>query len=309
MARVSVIGGNGFLGSHLVDALAATGHTVTAFDRFTDRPPVFEAGGVTALTGDFMSDNDLASAVAGQDAVFHMLSTTTPATADADPAFDIRTNVVRTLALIDACVAAGVGRLVFASTGGAIYGPQGKGRYRETDAAEPISPYGIGKLAIERYLEFYRRQRGFDSVTCRISNPYGTRQQADKPQGLIPIALRQIAREQPVVRLGDGSMVRDYIYVDDVVRMLAPLAVANVEHSVYNIGSGIGLTVNEVLSTLERVTQRKIVLEERPKPPSFIDEVVLDTSRFTSEFGERPLTALDEGVAATWEVISRHDHE
>ncbi|WP_291378019.1 NAD-dependent epimerase/dehydratase family protein [Demequina sp.] len=309
MARVSVIGGNGFLGSHLVDALAAAGHEVTAFDRFTQRPPVFEANGVAALTGDFMSDDDLVLAVTGQDTVFHMLSTTTPATADADPAYDIRTNVVRTLALIDACVDAGIGRLVFASTGGAIYGPQHKGRYRETDAAEPISPYGIGKLAIERYLEFYRRQRGLNSVTCRISNPYGTRQQADKPQGLIPIALRQIARDLPVVRLGDGSMVRDYIYVDDVVQMLAPLAIDAVEHSVYNIGSGIGLTVNDVLATLERVTQREVMIDERPQPPSFVDEVVLDTTRFTDEFGERSLTALDEGVAATWEAILRHDHE
>jgi UDP-glucose 4-epimerase len=304
-----VIGGNGFLGSHLVDALSHDGHQVTAFDRFAQRPPVFDATEVTALTGDFMSDADLAEAVAGKDAVFHMLSTTTPATADADPAFDIRTNVVRTLALIDACVDAKVGRLIFASTGGAIYGPQGKGRYCETDAAEPISPYGIGKLAIERYLDFYRRQRGFESVTCRISNPYGTRQQADRPQGLIPIALRQIAKRLPVVRLGDGSMVRDYIYVEDVVQMLAPMAIEPVQHSVYNIGSGVGLTVNDVLETLERVTQRQIVLDERPKPPSFVDEVVLDTSRFTQEFGVRTLTTLDDGVAETWAAISGDDHE
>lgn len=309
MARVSVIGGNGFLGSHLVDALAKAGHAITAFDRFALRPPVFVADGVRALTGDFISDDDLKAAVVGQDAVFHMLSTTTPATADADPAFDVRTNVMRTLALIDACVDAGVKRLIFASTGGAIYGPQGKGRYRESDAAEPISPYGIGKLTIERYLEFYRRQRGFSSVTCRISNPYGTRQQTDSPQGLIPIALRQMARKQPVVRLGDGSMVRDYVYVEDVVQMLAPLAVAPVEHSVYNIGSGVGLTVNQVLATLERVTGRDIVLDERPQPPSYVDDVVLDTTRFTKEFGMKPLTSLDAGVAATWEAVSRRNHE
>lgn len=307
MARVAVIGGNGFLGSHLVDTLADARHEVTAFDRFGDRPAAFDASGVTRIAGDFMSDDDLARAVDGQQVVFHLLSTTTPATADADPALDVRTNVIRTLALLDACLAAGVQRVVFASTGGAIYGPQGKPRYREDDPAEPISPYGIGKLTIERYLDFYRRQHGLQSVVCRISNPFGTRQQPDKPQGLIPIALRRIAAGEPLVRLGDGSMVRDYIYVDDAMAMVARFADTSGQHHLYNVGSGHGLTVNEVFEALTRVTGVTPEVVTRPIPPSFVDKVVLDTARLWGEFGVPELTPLDDGIAATWESMKGGD--
>ncbi|MEJ1230362.1 MAG: NAD-dependent epimerase/dehydratase family protein [Galbitalea sp.] len=187
--------------------------------------------------------------------------------------------------------------------GGAIYGLQGAAEYSEMDLTLPVSPYAIGKLSIEHYLRYFRVKYGLASTTFRLSNPYGTRQRAGRKQGLIPIALRQIVLGRPVVRFGDGSMVRDYIYVDDLTRMVCSVVGETPRHDVYNIGSGIGFSVNEVFASLERVTGGPFAIEERAVPATFVDRVVLSTRRFQDEFGRTALTSLDDGVRRTYEEI------
>lgn len=305
MADLLVIGGNGFIGSHLVDALAADGHRVAAFDRFSGSQPNYRAEGVTALRGDFLSSADLGSAVAGRDWVFHMLSTSTPASAEGDPTFDLRTNVAQTVELLELCAEAGVKHVFYASTGGAIYGDQGREEYAESDPTLPISPYGIGKLTIERYLEYFRATHGLASTALRISNPYGSRQRAFRRQGLIPIALRNIVEGRPVVRYGDGGMVRDYIYVEDAVRMILTIAEGEPEAPIYNVGSGHGLSVNEVFDSLRRVTGIDFEITEVPTPPTFVRKVVLDTGLFDREFGPFDRLGLDDGIRLTLDDISR----
>lgn len=300
MADVLVVGGNGFIGSHLVDALSEGDHRVTAFDRFSTGAPTFTSAAVRMLPGDFLSRSDLEAAVRGHEVVFHFLATTSPATAEADPTLDIRTNVIQTVELLSACASAGVRHVYFASTGGAIYGPQERSDFSESQPTLPISPYGIGKLTIEHYLRYFRAKHGLRSTSLRISNPYGTRQHPNRKQGLIPIALRQIARGESVTRYGDGSMVRDYIYVDDLVRMIVPLVDVDPTHEVYNLGSGRGSSVTEVLEAIGRVTGSPVRVHEIPTPPTFVDRVVLDVSRFDEEFGIVVPTPLEEGIAATW---------
>ncbi|MFJ3391455.1 NAD-dependent epimerase/dehydratase family protein [Leifsonia aquatica] len=307
MDKAAVIGANGFLGSHLVDALALEGFDITAFDRFSSRPS-FDAASPRVLAGDFLSRSDLDDAVAGQRFVFHFLSTTTPATAAGDPTLDIRTNVAQTVELLESCASAGVERIFYASTGGAIYGDQGRTEYAESDRALPVSPYGIGKLTIEHYLEYFRLTHGLDYTILRISNPYGTRQHPNRKQGLIPIALRRIANGEPVVQFGDGGMVRDYIYVEDLVRMIMPLVRDLGEHRLYNMGSGIGSSVAQILDVLRQVTGEDFAIDVRPAPPTFVDRVVLDTSRYVAEFGAlSPATGLYEGVERTFEEIRRQN--
>lgn len=304
MARALVIGANGFIGSHLVDALVQDGHEVSAFDRFSGGEASFDSDGVELIRGEFLSRTDLDSAVRSKDYVFHFLSTTNPATAEADPTLDIRTNVAQTVELLESCAQAGVGHFYFASTGGAIYGPQGKASYAETDRALPVSPYGIGKLTIEHYLHYFRTMHNLDSTSLRISNPYGTRQHAHKKQGLIPIALRQVASGQSTVRLGDGSMIRDYIYVTDAVRMITAIVGRDREHDLYNIGSGQGFSVNEVFDSLRRVTGIDFLIEDRPAPATFVDRVVLDIERYTAEFGAPSIIDLDDGVRETYNELT-----
>jgi UDP-glucose 4-epimerase len=298
-----VIGANGFIGSHLVDALDRAGHDVTAFGRFHSARPVFSSTNAKIISGDFQNRADLESVVRGADSVFHFLSTTTPASAENDPLMDIRTNVAQTVELLEACVDSGVGQLYFASTGGAIYGPQGKTEYSENDLTLPVSPYAIGKQSIESYLRYFEVMHGLKSTALRISNPFGTRQPARRRQGLIPIALRQIATGQPVVQFGDGSMVRDYMYVEDLARMIAAMVEAPPVHRVYNLGSGVGRSVSEIFDTLRWVTGVDFPIIEKPVPATFVDRVVLNASRYRLEYGQAELTDFDEGVRRTYQEI------
>lgn len=296
-----MLGANGFIGSHLVDSLSNAGHDVTAFDRFRSGNVAFEATNIRRVVGDFLSIGDLKEVVRDQDYVFHFLSLTNPAMSEDDPTLDVRTNVSQSIELFRLCAEASVRRIFFASTGGAIYGDQGQSVYSETDQALPVSPYGIGKLTLERYLHYFRTKHGLESVSLRISNPYGTRQHRERKQGLIPIVLRQIAANEPVVRFGTGTMIRDFIYVDDVARMIAAMTTKPLNFDVYNIGSGVGFSVGEVLDIIRQVTQKSYSIREAPVPSTYLNEVVLDTGRYSAEFGAEPLTPLAEGIAKTWE--------
>lgn len=310
MAKAVVIGANGFLGSHLVDALDRRGHQVTAFDRFSGNGlPRFASPRVDIMRGEFLSRTDLDSAVAGQEFVFHFLSTTTPATAERDPTLDLRTNVAQTIELLESCVESGVRHFYYASTGGAIYGMQGKRSYDENDRTLPVSPYGIGKLTIEHYLRYFATVHGLKSTALRISNPYGTRQAPTKLQGLIPIALRHVLRGEPVIQLGDGSMVRDYVFVSDAVEMITSLVASNPQHDLYNIGTGHGFTVSEVLEAIKVVTGRNFAVEQRPAPATYVDRVVLDTSRYRAEYGDPPTTSLFEGIRLTLDGMEASDDQ
>lgn len=300
MARCLVIGANGFLGSRLTDALVAAGHEVTAFDRFSRGTRAFSSTDLTVVPGDFLSVADLSAVVRGQDDVFHFLSTTTPATVDADPTIDLRTNVQQSVELLALCARAGIRRLFYASSGGAIYGPQPGATFDEDTPAAPVSPYGIGKLAVERYIDYYAATAGLAAVSLRISNPYGANANPSKRQGVIPITLNRVLRAEPIVQLGDGSMIRDYIHVDDLIRRILRMVEAEPRHRVYNLGSGQGTSVAEVLATVRDVVGRDFPVHTAPKPATFVDHVVLDVSRFVDEFGVDDDLSLTEGIARTW---------
>lgn len=304
VAKCLVIGGNGFLGSLLVDELAQRGHDVTAFDRFSMGVTTFSPVSATAFKGDFLNTRDLEEALVGQDYVFHFLSTTTPASVEHEPRVDIRTNVTQTLDLLDLAVTAHVKRVYFASSGGAVYGNQGKSEYSELDATLPVSPYGIGKLTIENYLRYYRAQHGLDSLVLRISNPYGIRQHPNRRQGLIPIALSRIIAGQPLQRFGDGTMVRDYAYAPDVVRKIGRTVDVRTAQDTYNIGSGFGHSVNEVFECIRSVTGVDFEIEEVEAPATFVTSVVLNTDRYDAEFESFVPTSLEEGISQTWDALS-----
>ncbi|MCW2166393.1 UDP-glucose 4-epimerase [Microbacterium hydrothermale] len=300
MARCLIVGANGFLGSRLTDALAEAGHDVTAFDRFSRGTRSFTSDGVTVIAGDFLSTADLAAAIEGQQIVFHFLSTTTPATADGDPTLDLRTNVSQSVELLALCAKARVRRLFYASSGGAIYGPQSRPVYSETAPLTPLSPYGIGKLTVERYLDYYAATEGLASVSLRISNPYGANANPSKRQGIIPITLNRIRRGEPVVQVGDGSMVRDYIHVDDLVRRILRMVEVEPRERAYNLGSGRGHSVREIFEAVRQVVDRDFAVQVLPKPATFVDHVVLDVHRFAEEFGPDDDLSLAEGIARTW---------
>lgn len=304
MASVVVIGGNGFLGSAIVDELAAAGHEVTAFDRFTSGRPVYTAEGVRAIRGDVLEPIDVRRALEGQQYVFHFVSSSTPATAEASPTLDLRTNIPATVSLLAAAADMGVERVFYASSGGAIYGDQALDAFSEDVVPEPLSPYAIGKLAIEGYLRYFWRTRGLPSVSLRISNPYGPRQRTSRGQGVIASFLRSAARGEPVTVYGGGSMVRDYIYAEDVARMVCSTVGTLAQHRIYNIGSGTGTSVAEIVDLVGEVTGVPLKVEHAERPRTFVERSVLDVSRFTDEFGVGAGVGLREGMERTWAALA-----
>ena len=306
MAKCLVLGANGFVGSYLVDELAAAGHEVLAFDRFSSRQLRYQATqNVQQFAGDFLNRSDLAKAGEGVDYVFHLISTTTPASAEDDPLIDIETNVKMSIELFQECAKHRVKKVVFISTGGSIYGDADASvPLSEKTLPLPVSPYAIGKLTIEHYLRYFKRKLGLDSVVYRVSNPYGGRQSPTSRQGVIPIFLQHIANGEPLTVLGDGSMVRDYLYAGDVAQLITA-SFMQATQPVYNLGSGQGVSVNEIVSVVEQVTGQKPTIDHKPKPATFVDKVVLDTSLFEGEFNMRPQTDLASGATKTWADIKK----
>lgn len=304
MSKCVVFGGNGFLGSHLVDMLVDDGHEVSVFDRFSDGSTNYTASNVEKFRGDFRNGEQVFEALKGQELLFHFLSATTPAASDKNPILDVTENIARTVNLLEMAVAVGVRRVVFASTGGAIYGSNRQTFFSETDQALPVSPYAIGKLSIENYLRYFKTTHGLDYLALRISNPYGSRQNPKSTQGLIPVVLRKVLAGLPLTRFGDGTMVRDYIHVADLMRMIQMILSAEPMHSTYNMGSGVGNSINEVLAVIRTVTGVEPVIIEANSPRSFVHRAVLDTTRFTTDFGAPALISLSDGIEKTWNSLS-----
>jgi UDP-glucose 4-epimerase len=299
---VAVIGANGFLGAGLVDALLAQGARVHAFDRYSTPPRHQMNANVTLFQGDLLSRTSLGAAIAGTQDIFHFLSLTNPQLSAKDPMHDITTNVIAGVELFTMCAHAEAQRIFFASSGGTVYGTSAP-PHREECARNPVSPYGIGKVSLENYLRFFEAQHGLESISLRISNPYGPGQKPRNTQGIIPIALRAARDGRRLTRFGDGSMTRDYIYAPDLIDMILRIWHAPTHHT-YNLASGVGTALGTVFDTVEQVTGRRLDIVEVPSPPSFVHTSVLDTTRFVAQFGRPELTSLPTGIEATWKHIT-----
>lgn len=307
MANCLVMGANGFIGSHLVDALAREGHFVRCFDRYksdTNRFNKPTGGNIEVFAGDFLNRSSLYEALDGIDYVFHFISTTNPLVSDADPFIDIETNVRMSVELFALCAERDIKRVIFASTGGAIYGNVArKGAIAEDTCPNPFSPYAIGKLTIENYLNYFAHKHNLKGTAIRISNPYGPRQNILSGQGVVPIFLNKARLNESITVYGDGEMVRDYIYIDDLVNMILPLIDHEPKFAVYNFGSGEGHSVNQLVKAIEKVTGKTLKKEFRPAPSTYVDTVVLDNSRYLSEFAVKPKTTFEEGITKMWSHI------
>jgi UDP-glucose 4-epimerase len=307
MANCLVLGADGFIGSHVAEALAKAGHQVRAFDRLKSPVPLSlsaDSPNIQLYPGDFLNRHDLDTALEDMQYVFHFVSTTTPAASAKDPLIDVDTNIRMSVVLMQLCVQHNVKRLVFPSTGGAIYGQDLPRPLRETDLTEPVSPYGIGKLAIEGYLRYFRHSHGLDSLVLRLSNPYGERQNVVGNQGAIPIFLNLIEQGLPVKVFGDGTMVRDYVYISDLTRMVVEAFDRPRQHDTYNLGSGEGVAVNELIDSMREVTGRDVKVEYVPARPTDVQHVVLDTARYAEEFGKPKLMTLAQGLEETWRYVA-----
>lgn len=298
-----LIGGNGFIGSHLVDKLIVEGHSVSVFDKYREyyREPI---KGVKYFYGEFGNRGEIRNALSGIDIVCHLLSTTHPKTSNDDPIYDITTNLIETVNLLDECRRNNIAKIIFISSGGTVYGIPQELPIRENSNTNPICSYGITKLAIEKYIMLFKHLYGIDYVIIRPSNPYGERQKPYGAQGLISVFLGKIYRNEPIEVWGDGEVVRDFIYIQDLVDGIYKASIINNTENIYNLGSGYGFSINEILKILERITNKKLAIKYYPPRVFDIPKIFLDIEKARLNLKWQPQIPIEIGVAKTWEFIN-----
>lgn len=295
--RCAVLGAGGFIGTNLCRALLGQADTIRAFGRRHSFHGVLRD--LNWMTGDFTDPSCLAEAVAGCEVVFHLVSTTTPASANVDKVADLNANVVSTLHLLDACRTAGVRRVVFVSSGGTIYGITNSVPTPETAPANPITAYGISKLTIEKYLGLYEHLYGLEYRVLRVANPFGPYQTASKNQGAIAAFLRCALAGKAIEMWGDGSVTRDYIYIDDVVEALMLVAIHVGPNRIFNIGSAVGRSLNDIVAAINGLLGADIPVVRGPARSVDIPVSILDTGLAADELGWRARTPFEEGLRTT----------
>jgi UDP-glucose 4-epimerase len=298
--RVLVLGGSGFIGSHVVDALLVAGHSVRVFDQ---RPERFRAppAGVDTILGRFSDTATLIEALARIETVVHLISSTTPGTADLDPAADVSDNLLATLGLLALMERQGIRRIVYMSSGGTVYGVPDVLPVPESHPLRPISSYGIVKASIEHYLRLYAR-RSLVPVVIRAANPYRPRQGHAGVQGVIATAMRRVLQGDAVEVWGDGSVVRDYLHVKDLAR-LCVLAVSTDAACTVNAGSGTGTSLLDLIGLLGQVTGRAVIPRFMPGRAVDVPVSVLDVGQARRIFGWQVEIPLAEGLAETWASV------
>jgi UDP-glucose 4-epimerase len=296
-----VLGGGGFLGSHLVDALLGAGHYVRVFERPNlSHYRVFRPEeSVEWLEGDFVNGESVRIAIEGCEVIFHLASTTLPRPSNDNPAYDVATNVGGTLNVLELARDAGVRRVIFSSSGGTVYGVPGQIPISESHPTDPICSYGITKLAIEKYLHLYRQLHGLDYCVLRLANPYGERQRISTAQGAVAVFLHRALHQLPIEIWGDGSVVRDYFHVSDAVAAFLRALDYEGSRRIFNIGSGESLSLNQLLAEIELLLGRPVRRRYIAGRSFDVPANVLDISAARDELGWRPQISFADGMART----------
>jgi UDP-glucose 4-epimerase len=302
--NILVIGGNGFIGSHLVDRLSALGWNVAILDIQDRRYDPLPAN-VRFIHGDLTQSYILREALTDVDVVYHLAWTTIHEISNQDPTADISANLIPSIHLIEACQQAKVRRLVFTSSGGTVYGQARALPISEAHENNPISGYGITKLALEKYLHMFYHLYGLDYAVLRPSVPYGPRQNPLKRQGAVSVFLYRIANQLPITIWGDGSAIRDFFYITDLIDALVTVAERDLDrHRVFNIGGGEEISLVRLLALAEKTVGEKAIIEFHPIRKFDASEIVLDVSLARRELNWCPKVSMEKGLAATWAWMS-----
>ena len=298
--RALVTGGAGFIGSHVVEALLARGDEVHVLDNLATGRRGHVPGTATLHEADIRTDSARVFDEVRPDACFHLAAQADVRVSVARPDFDADVNVIGTIGVLDAARTHGT-KIVFASTGGAIYG-ECDGPAPEEAARRPLAPYGTAKLAAEEYLQTYNRLYGTSHVVLRYANVYGPRQEANLEGGVVSIFMRELASGGTPRIFGDGKQTRDFVYAGDVAA--ATVGALDANGGVFNIGTGIETSVVDLYDAVRRVAGVETNAEYADPRPGEILRSVLDVSRAGRELGWRAEHDLDAGLAQTWAWIA-----
>lgn len=307
--NIILLGGTGFIGKNLAVRLARDRENeITLFGNHDSRVSIKKYSGSHRLhfiQGEFHSQSDFDRIIENQDVVYHLISTTIPANTNRNIPEELQENIVTTANLLESCVRNGIKKVVFISSGGTVYGKSAAKTISETEPENPITAYGIQKLTIEKLLYLYWCIYGLDYRIIRLSNPYGPFQNPLANQGVVTTFLYKAMKHEKIVVYGDGSVIRDYIYIDDAVEAILRIADHESLYKLYNFGSGCGTSLCEVIETIEDTLGISLAIEYREGRPVDVSRNVLNIDRYEEQFGKVRLTPLREGIRLTAEKMRR----
>ena len=299
--KILVTGGAGFIASQIADAYILEGHEVhildnlsTGFEKNINPKAIF-------INSDITSQSILSLFKKERfDVVNHHAAQIDVRKSVNDPIFDANTNILGTVNLLQAAVKTGVKKFMFASTGGAVYGEQEYFPADEKHPTNPVSPYGITKLSIEKYLFFYKIEYKLNYTILRYANVYGPRQNPFGEAGVVAIFTNKLLKNENPIINGDGEQTRDYVFVEDVVKANV-IALNDNTSDIYNIGTGVETSVNELFAKLNQISGNKASEKHGPAPKGEQARSVITSDKLYKQFNWKPSIKIEEGLKKTFE--------
>lgn len=301
--KILVTGGAGFIASQIADAYLREGHEVYILDNLSTGFLKNVNPSAHFVKSDISSSSllDLFEKVKF-DVVNHHAAQIDVRKSVNDPVFDANTNILGTINLLQACIKTGVKKFIFASTGGAVYGEQEYFPADEKHPTNPVSPYGITKLSIEKYLYFYKNEYGLNHTILRYANVYGPRQNPFGEAGVVAIFTNKLLRKENPIINGDGKQTRDYVFVEDVVKANVTTLIDD-SSEIYNVGTGTETSVNELFTKLNQTAGNKAEEKHGPAPKGEQARSVISSEKLYNTFNWKPSVTIDEGLRKTFEFF------
>ncbi len=303
--NVLVLGAGGFIGTNLVKKLAnikeVNNIKLIDFDsKYFESIRKFNLKNVEYVSMTYNQImNDFDDLCKNQDIVFHLISTTIPSTTNQHISEEINTNTIFTTKLCEALAKNSVHKLVYISSGGTVYGDKGDRALDENTKPDPINAYGLQKLISEEVISLYNHLFGFDYNIVRLSNPYGPYQRPNGRLGALTTFTYKAMNDETIHVYGDGSVVRDYIYIEDAITAILNISFSNTKYHIYNIGSGLGISLNQLIKIIEKSINKETSVRYEHERNVDLPVNYLDISRYESEFGKCCVTNIEEGIKLT----------
>lgn len=301
-AKTLLVGGTGFLGKNLIARFQHDSRPFKVVSRSVVEP---EFAADTCFKADIRDGTCWDTLLSDVDTIIHLVHSTHPASSMQNISEDIISNIPPSVMLMQAAIRHGVRRLIFISSGGTVYGIPQYLPIDEDHPTDPICSYGITKLAIEKYLAMFSTLHpSLTGIILRLSNPYGPFQQTCTGQGVISHFLARVSQNLPLTIWGDGNVTRDFIHIDDVMRAITMILDTHIDSAVFNLSSGYGLTINQIVDVISSVTGKNVLTERHPGRVIDIPHVVLDPTKIKKTLQWEPKITINEGVLKLWNQIN-----
>ncbi len=303
--RIVVLGAAGFIGTNLLLSLTRNpNNDIIAVDEYMD---YFDESvrklDVNFLESKFETDTNFFEILQGADIVYHLISTNNPTSSNKNIGSDIANNVLITVDILEACVNAKVNRVVFISSGGTVYGDRALNPINENEETNPINTYGIQKLTIEKILYLYYKMHNLDYRIIRLANPYGPFQRPNGRLGVVTTFVYKALNEQVLNVYGDGTVIRDYIYIDDAVKGIIDITFSDTDEKIYNLGSGVGVSVKQIIDIISKHVGESLKVKYFPKRSVDVPINILDVTKYKKAFQVESFIDIDDGIQKTMDYF------